>query len=313
MSMLCDEIHSFNELLLNEELGYSPTGVLCHYTSPSGLIGILKSKNLWFTNSEFLNDKTEGTYIFDLVESCMSDFETGLANKVNKYIFSRCQNDEENKTITPYFYRVSDNTYKQKLKYLTCSFSFDNDNLSMWNYYTKNPDSVGYGLEFKADEIWHNLNLQSKKLGVSFFIIKTIYNKDEQFRILGKIIKKYNELWVTAEDEFEQDRVFAEFYDLIDFIKFNFKHPAFEFEKEVKIVARMSEDVYYKSDLIKMREQNGVFVPYLEIPFWDEYIVSGIKISPSTKQENAQNTLFELLSRYGCLNCRVAKSDIPIR
>lgn len=38
--------------------------MIYHYTSPFGLEGILKEKELWFTKSDYLNDSTEMNYIF---------------------------------------------------------------------------------------------------------------------------------------------------------------------------------------------------------------------------------------------------------
>lgn len=35
-----------------------------HYTSSTALLSIIKNKELWFTNSRFLNDKTEKRYIY---------------------------------------------------------------------------------------------------------------------------------------------------------------------------------------------------------------------------------------------------------
>ena len=60
---------------LNEATDYIPSGLLCHYTSLSGLKGIMSSKKLWFSDSACLNDKTEGKYIYDVLKDCLFDIK----------------------------------------------------------------------------------------------------------------------------------------------------------------------------------------------------------------------------------------------
>ena len=46
--------------------------VLYHYTSPAGLLGIFNSSELWFSDSDFLNDSSESDYFHDTVKPIRS-------------------------------------------------------------------------------------------------------------------------------------------------------------------------------------------------------------------------------------------------
>mgnify|MGYP000222987763 CR=1 FL=1 len=43
-------------------------GLVYHYTSPGGALGILQNKALWFTDCEFMNDPTELAYCYELYD-----------------------------------------------------------------------------------------------------------------------------------------------------------------------------------------------------------------------------------------------------
>ena len=42
-------------------------GFIYHYTSSEGLLGILRDKTLWFTDTMALNDSSEGNYIWEIL------------------------------------------------------------------------------------------------------------------------------------------------------------------------------------------------------------------------------------------------------
>ena len=51
-------------VLAEKKTRYS--GCIHHYTSPEGLEGILTKKEIWFSNTKFLNDSSENNYIYSL-------------------------------------------------------------------------------------------------------------------------------------------------------------------------------------------------------------------------------------------------------
>lgn len=103
-----------------------------HYTSISGLQGILEHKKLRFTNIKYMNDKDE---IFAGLESMLKEgnIPEEKADKLREAFRS------------------------EVLQTFVCCFSLEEDSLPMWNYYTKEINNQGYnihGLEvFSFDRV----------------------------------------------------------------------------------------------------------------------------------------------------------------
>ena len=53
-------------------------GDIYHYTSVDGIIGILKNKELWFTNIYFLNDNQELFYTYKLINEVVKEIKNDL-------------------------------------------------------------------------------------------------------------------------------------------------------------------------------------------------------------------------------------------
>lgn len=316
------QINDFN-IEINDMLLHSVNNVknLYHYTSPNSLKGILETNSLWFTDSEFLNDKTEGKHIYSLIEKNLENLDQHFVEMIQKYILGINLLEFFNiNSFEEYFNNELNKKYKNNSKYFTFSFSNDNDNLSLWNYYTKTSDSIGYNIGFDMQKLNADFRKQSVSKFISIFIFKVIYEEQEQLKIINKILNKYNELWLYAVGDDEKDSVFREFFNLINFIKFYFKHPAFKFEDEIKVIAKMNNEKYHDlirndSDIIKFRIQNGIFIPYIDINinYENNYVISSIKISPSNKQDNAEHSLRELLYKNHIIYCDIYKSNIPLR
>ena len=74
------------ESLLSERLKHAP-GVLWHYTTPAGLIGILKQGALRATGLAFLNDTSEGRYLNELILEQLSEMTSGEGLPVFRTVF----------------------------------------------------------------------------------------------------------------------------------------------------------------------------------------------------------------------------------
>ena len=120
-------------------------GMIYHYTSVNAFCSILESSKLRFTNKKYLNDTTEGSYIFDL---CKREAE------------SLCRKRAEAKEQ---FLTLCDKIKREKARYnileaYQCSFSTTSDNLCLWNYYTHGDSVQGYNLGFDSQLLHKSLN-----------------------------------------------------------------------------------------------------------------------------------------------------------
>lgn len=98
---------------------------LYHYTTPQGLLNILKSRSLWLSGIHHLNDHSEGTIFFDFLNQLAASDSTFSADCIRR-------NLEE---IEPYI----------------CCFSEEPDLLSQWRGYGAN--GSGFSIAFDRERI----------------------------------------------------------------------------------------------------------------------------------------------------------------
>lgn len=107
-----------------------------HYTSSSAIISILEHSELRFTDRNFMNDKSEGTYTKNLALSMLEKNEVDVDPKFSKAVRDKLKEKQGN-----------------GLETYSCSFSLNKDSLCLWNYYSKDASSKGYNIHFHIDDI----------------------------------------------------------------------------------------------------------------------------------------------------------------
>lgn len=102
---------------------YLPSGpcVVFHYTSPDAFLSIMNDGKLRFTDRNYLNDTSEGKYIFDL---CLENSKT-ICEGYEAYEQGFVEACMEMKS-----------RFEEIRLVYQCSFSTDPDSLCLWNYYT---------------------------------------------------------------------------------------------------------------------------------------------------------------------------------
>src|SRR6266404_2318800 len=110
-----------SENILNDILSRTPDKPLYHYTTQSGLLGIIGSRKMWVTHTQYLNDRREFLHAVDLVRD-----ELGNRLKTSSASVTRHQllQMEEMLQSSP-----------QSINVCVCSFSEEPDLLSQWRAY----------------------------------------------------------------------------------------------------------------------------------------------------------------------------------
>ena len=74
-----------------DEICSMDSSIIVHYTSPEGLKGIIENRTLRFTDSEYLNDKSEGKLIYDTLEFCIDykKYEEAFRNDVKDIVIKK--------------------------------------------------------------------------------------------------------------------------------------------------------------------------------------------------------------------------------
>ena len=280
---------------MSEKAGFyiDENDLVYHYTSVDGLLGIIKSKSLWFTECSVLNDESEGIHIVEKAKEVL--MEQPYEKEYVSFVLDSLHD-------------------KIKSKCFICSFSRDNDSLPLWQNYTKSNDKAGYNLAFKISDLRNALYKYFTIFDPRVSIWGVVYNEGIQKEILKTTFDKYYERWKNTKE-----MIFLKMFLLSELriFRFQFKHPAFKPENEVRCTIEFSENEYDmlligEQNFIKFRNASGLCAPYLEIPIEVEKAMKEITFSPMIKDSSAIEAVEMLCKKYG-LNCKINTSNIPLR
>lgn len=276
-----------------------------HYTSLEGLMGILSSEEVWMTNSDFLNDMSELTYIKTLTEEVKERFEKEILKKFT-------QEDINRNDLLKLFIELFDKAIQKRFDKSTGNFevyvlslSENEDSLTLWGNYAK---GKGYNICFNTKTLISEID----KIGVGYVVYgNVIYERETQLRTLSDSLVKTFELIVNKEVEVDElnKELLSYFNSLIISYSIFFKHASFAPEEEFRIALTTSENVD-----VQFRSNGEVIIPYIKLEF-DKSDVNGIVIGPKNNSDIAENGVKTYLQKlnYSLNETWVKKSEIPLR
>ena len=207
-----------------------------HYTNIAGLMGIINSKSLWFTDHAFLNDKYE--------------IEKGLTS-----LLSHFSADEQNSFMEGF------KIHNWHTRYCIVSLSRSHEILSQWRAYAD--DAKGVAIGFNG-QFLVNAGVKYKECIYSDHdkIAKKLESKYEQF--IKSVVNNWEEresipkfdVWVVDN----KSKFIAVVEDTM-----NLKNSSFESEQEVRGLLAVDRTE------IKIRVSEGLIVPYIEKCLWGEH------------------------------------------
>ena len=282
-----------------------------HYTSPAGLNGILSNHTLRFTDRNYLNDYSEGRYVMEL---CLDSRFECLLPKEHRSYFKK------------YYKILFDNPLKKSRYIYQCSFSTNNDNLALWNYYTKSDGIKGYNLGFRTVELSQNLvtHAESENRGIRIFHGKVVYSKNNQKAIIKKIVSDFKGIIEEHTTDVEFCKLAIELLiEKILFIGAFFKDPHFAHKNEYRLLLHLTPYWDTESKRVKFLviqkgantyEKNGLLIPYLDIKFSNSDLKS-ISASPTLSFEETESNIRNALKvhNYNADAIQILKSNIPVR
>lgn len=289
-------------------------GIIYHYTSVEGVLGILDKSEFWVTKSDFLNDISEINYTFDL-------FEENFLNKIkNENVRTRM--------ISQFHSEIDkDRALYDKALFGTyiISFSTNQDNLLLWSEFAgKMGYNLGFNIEYLKDE-FNRKSVRDDELYLKFDG-KVIYNREEQIRLLGNKIdwklisdssdKNMNSL--ENLDESISDKIIEDFISEIFFYcliySMFFKDSKFEQEEEYRFIFQAFHNHIIVSTNKEMhfRVKEGALCPFVKVPFKGLNSLESITIGPKNNIDIAKKGL-EIYCRNKEIDPKILKSNIPLR
>jgi hypothetical protein len=297
-----------------------------HYTSPMGLCSIIQKKKLWFTDCQFLNDKSEYVYIKRVLIKALTALHNENPEDFADYLLS-----------TPYTSiemngRKGNESFSKGFKisryYLFCT-SLKSDSHNMWSYFMKNGNYLGYNFRFDIDNF---VNLFTSLADLTLTHGKVIYNEEEQVKqIKDKLefldtryeekIKKLkgHKFSDNRGNEYNPEDILIDEYqnDLFEFLQERclfFKHHAFESEDEYRFVVKVANA--YTGENFKLNHRvgnNGIIIPYREFSIEPMQIMNQIMLSPIMEKEIAKAGLISLLGLSYERQFNIEFSEIDVR
>lgn len=221
---------------LDASFATKPPSLLFHYTSATGLIGILRSREAWASNVAFLNDIKEVDHAVEYARLAID----------NAFGVGR---------IGPVFVDTRDMALLEDMRlyvgsaakrYYIFSLSEERDLLSQWRAYC--PPGGGYSIGFPTKQ----LGLMANEQG--FTLAPCIYDENVQYRIVSEFVSafllKYRASLASGgtREEDIRKQICWEFGQHVTRFGIALKHRAFREEKEWRLISPMIQEPHAQLD-----------------------------------------------------------------
>jgi Protein of unknown function (DUF2971) len=277
---------------------------LYHYTDQKGFLGIVRTKTIWMTHTQYLNDRREFLHALDLVREeikrllSVEDQESSRARALTQM--------EQALGLSP-----------QSINVCVCSFSEESDSLSQWRAY----GTPGFALGFSGTFLKEAADKQK------FYLARCVYDQGEQFEIVRALVEEVLEENLSPKpDNGSED---AEDYDIRIKLGGNLlpyvnryapllKHESFEGEREWRIVSRPR---FSSDQSVDFREGKSLLIPFYKLDLTDaknEFHIHRIVIGPTKDEMRSRSSVISFLMherilRRGFSEIPVEVSNVPYR
>lgn len=270
----------------------SDNKILHHYTTLSGLKGIIERRCIQSTSILAMNDPQEKTYGKNII---IKLFDKEISKTTDENFISFFSTIKDNLI---YFGDIHYQTY------ITC-FCEDDNLLSQWRTYAKNGDGYNLGIKFNEQTKFSHLEPTDDIKTTELILRKVIYKNETQVKLVTEIIEllknalvkfiaNNNELLPT---KISQAAVLSTniFFDLV----WTFKNPFFAEEKEWRLIKTRAPQ--YESTEMKFREDAFGIVPYLDTYIFEKiedrqvFPIDSIKYGPSLDPSRTRSSIDCLL------------------
>lgn len=258
--------------------------ILYHYTPQVGLLGIIKSKEIWMTHTQYLNDTKEFHHAIELVKAEIK-LKLETASEDESQILNEMLDGLEPDLSTVNIC-------------ITC-FSEVGDSLSQWRAYGSQMSSYSIGF---CGSFLDKVSITKKCR-----LVKCIYDADEKkalisdfvARALSKILKDRSS---KPDEETENWTDGAHMLNSLISLAPTLKDSSFADEKEWRII---SPTLSCKSEGFDYREGGSMIIPYFKLPlkFDDmnpkERRIPLVYVGPTPNKEQSVKSVKSLLLSNG--------------
>lgn len=277
---------------------------LYHYTSQTGLLGIIKTGKLWMTDILYLNDSSEFLHTIELIKSEITERRLSLPPRKGMLTSELTKEDIINNKINDVFDRIEE-SLNSNLKYFNgltgyvFSFSKKRDDINQWRGYC--PKEGGFCIGFDTKKLESKIKNKS-----GYKIDKCTYGSNENDNKVKRLFDKIYEIF--SSDENIESILMIYLIGMILMSSF-IKRESFSTEFEYRIF-------HHGRTEIKHREGKSMLIPYIEGNILDKdgkLPISKIIVGPTPHPEISMMSVDSLLKSEGYKGVDVTKSKIPYR
>lgn len=170
--------------ILSDILSCKPPDALYHYTTQSGILGIVKNKEIWATHTQYLNDQREYLHALGIVRE---EIEAIM----------RVTNDSQHKALLEDM--AADVEGIESMNVCVSSFSEDKDSLPQWRAYSGAASGFAIGFSRKL------LAQVAKTEG--FYLAPCIYDRSKQRELIRALIAEVLEENIEGTPWDDEDHI----------------------------------------------------------------------------------------------------------
>lgn len=272
-------------------------GLLFHYTTPAGLIGIIESNSLWATDAYYLNDVAELSGGVRRAREQLSQMRDAAASTTRA-------------RIDHILHAIRDIGTPKTMSVFVASLSARHDLLSQWRAYCR---GGGFAIGFPADQ------LEKAASNQRFVLRQCIYADTDHDAEIRRVIDQTLADWLKAPPlplESDNRRHEVPLHFAWELIRTSscLKDDSFSEEREWRVV--LHPGGHYDPETRFFRAQGGLVVPYTKLilpdstDFWGK---THIVVGPCRNMEASKASAYDLVRRHKGHAIALSTSRTPYR
>jgi hypothetical protein len=277
--------------ILLDTIWPTPELKLYHYTNQGGLLGIIRSREMWLTHTQYLNDAREYRHALEIMRL-----------EVHARIAESADDPEATGIFTS---MLGDLDGHEHINVCVASFSRVPDSLSQWRAYggPRSAFAIGFNGEYLASLLpKHN-----------FLLVRCVYDLDQQQRIIAALVAEvYDQivaLRVTGDIHPRKSGNMSFFLHRFAPI---LKDPSFAQEEEWRII---SCPLMNSFERFAFREGTSALVPYYRLALDDgeRFQIAEVVVGPTPNPELSVGSVRNFLVSQELRDVPVRASKVPYR
>ncbi|HNX48832.1 MAG TPA: DUF2971 domain-containing protein [Thermoanaerobaculaceae bacterium] len=263
-----------------------PDGLLYHYTSLAGFLGILTTTRVWASSIHYLNDSAEFAYTICLAKRA-----------IEQLVREQPARQEILESLLPQLQSI------QRVNIFVFSLSELPDLLSQWRAYS--PKAGGLSIAFDLEV------LESCFRSQGFRLAECIYDPAAQYRVIHTLLAR--ELERSKDGYWFSKRNLRVFVEELLAVAPLLKDPGFSEEREWRLVSDLTNIDHPQ---VRFRVTDSTIVPYFDLSVADQdgkLPIRMVVVGPSPHSQATASSVSSLLGRHATGKWFVKPSSVPYR